>query len=684
MSRIRANVLLVTLNLSSVLIATSSLAAPTKTNTVRLRNLLVEASRGSRGRIEAGGERTNCLSPLSSRASRASPVQTYCIATKTEFPEVTKPLDETLFDLANISSTSITKLNLSTPDEVLVKQLHSTQQTSLSSSTHSSRLAQILSQVEPYSSDDSPSSPLRMVDDLNSDHSSEPDAMAQVTSVSQLTDIQPTDWAFKALQSLVKRYGCIQGYPNKTYRGNRAITRYEFAAGVNACNDRINELIATSTTDLVRNVDLLALQKLQQEFATELATLRSRVDAVEASTAQLEQQQFSTTTKFNAEAVFAVANVFGQDSDKNNTVLQERAYLNFVTSFTGKDQLVTTLAVGNTPQNITAFNLPGVKLGGELPVSTAEGTLTHQSGGNLNNSFYLYALEYRFPVGDRATAILEGYAGVTYYIAQTFNPYLDYLDYGKGAISAFGQRSPIYRLGAGPGIGLNYKLTDTLTLTGVYLSDSFAANNPSPGRGFFQGGYTALGQLGWNPTKNFGIGLTYVNNYFRPGDFGFNNYGGLQVTGTAVANTLSGQTNLFLISQPEQPVAMNSYGVELSDQLSPKFAIGGWFGASYTRLIGRGDGEILYYALTLAFPDFGKKGSLLGFVVGAEPYLTHFNGGNPQPFKTDIPLHVEAFYQYQVTPGIALTPGLIWLTAPNQDNSNGSDVIATLRTTFTF
>ena len=194
MSRIRANVLLVTLNLSSVLIATSSLAAPTKTNTVRLRNLLVEASRGSRGRIEAGGERTNCLSPLSSRASRASPVQTYCIATKTEFPEVTKPLDETLFDLANISSTSITKLNLSTPDEVLVKQLHSTQQTSLSSSTHSSRLAQILSQVEPYSSDDSPSSPLRMVDDLNSDHSSEPDAMAQVTSVSQLTDIQPTEW----------------------------------------------------------------------------------------------------------------------------------------------------------------------------------------------------------------------------------------------------------------------------------------------------------------------------------------------------------------------------------------------------------------------------------------------------------------------------------------------------------
>ena len=40
------------------------------------------------------------------------------------------------------------------------------------------------------------------------------------------------------------------GYPDKTYRGNRALTRYEFAAGLNACMDRINELIAAGTADL--------------------------------------------------------------------------------------------------------------------------------------------------------------------------------------------------------------------------------------------------------------------------------------------------------------------------------------------------------------------------------------------------------------------------------------------------
>ena len=65
------------------------------------------------------------------------------------------------------------------------------------------------------------------------------DAFAQVTSVSQLSDVQPTDWAFQALQSLVERYGCIVGYPDGTYRGNRALTRYEFAAGLNAALDRV-------------------------------------------------------------------------------------------------------------------------------------------------------------------------------------------------------------------------------------------------------------------------------------------------------------------------------------------------------------------------------------------------------------------------------------------------------------
>ncbi|MCA6612651.1 MAG: carbohydrate porin, partial [Pseudanabaena sp. M158S2SP1A06QC] len=115
-----------------------------------------------------------------------------------------------------------------------------------------------------------------------------------VTSVSQLSDVRPTDWAFTALQSLIERYGCIAGYPDRTFRGNQATSRYEFAAGLNACLDKINEIISAGLADKVGKEDLATLQKLQEEFAAELATLRGRVDALDAKTAKLEAQQFST------------------------------------------------------------------------------------------------------------------------------------------------------------------------------------------------------------------------------------------------------------------------------------------------------------------------------------------------------------------------------------------------------
>lgn len=201
--------------------------------------------------------------------------------------------------------------------------------------------------------------------------------MAQVTSVSQLSDVQPTDWAFQALQSLVERYGCIVGYPDGTCRGNRALTRHDFAAGLNACLDRVNELIATATSELVTTEDLATLQRLQQEFSAELATLRGRVDTLESITAELEANQFSTTTKLIGEAIFSISGAFGNERALNsdqqrqiddapdatreavreqlltaggnsrdvqdNPIFSDRARLNFDTSFSGKDLLRTRL-----------------------------------------------------------------------------------------------------------------------------------------------------------------------------------------------------------------------------------------------------------------------------------------------------------------------------------------------------
>ncbi len=503
----------------------------------------------------------------------------------------------------------------------------------------------------------------------------------QVTSILQLSDVQPTDWAYQALQSLVERYGCIAGYPDGSFRGNRAATRFEMAAALNACLEAIDTRFATKE-------DLETAKQLQQEYATELVALEGRVKALEARTAILEEQQFAPTVKLIGQASFWIAGLEGGDGDRNNLVLQDRVALNFVTSFTGKDLLITGLLAGVggflTSGLGTGFDIAPINVGG-IPVPSGEGTLSSQFGAIGNNTFYLFNLQYQYPVNKRLQLIVNGNFGVLNYYAPTLNPYLDDNDGGNGAISTFGQRNPIYRLGNGPGIGFNYKLLDQLTLTGVYLGDFIDSTEAvGPNGGFIGGTYSALAQLTWKPTKNFGIATTYIRSFFTPGRFGFSN-NQLYLTGTAVANTLAGQSRLTLGIDFIPPATnVNSYGLEFTYQPLRQMAISGWFGASYPDLVNAGDGEIFTYALTFAFPDLGRKGNLGALIIGAEPYLTRYNGGNPQPFATDIPWHIEASYRYQVTPAISLTPGVIWLTAPNQDEANPDDVIFTVRSTFTF
>jgi hypothetical protein len=485
--------------------------------------------------------------------------------------------------------------------------------------------------------------------------------MAQVTSVSQLSDVQPTDWAFQALQSLVERYGCIAGYPDGTFKGNRALTRYEFAAGLNACLDRVNELIAAGTTGLATKEDLATLQKLQEEFAAELATLRGRVDALEARTTELEKNQFSTTTKLTGEVIFGLADAFGDEVD-GETVLHDRVRLNFLTSFTGKDRLRTRLQagnVGNTFQTITGTN---------------EGRFSYD--GTTENDIALDILDYRFPIGDKLAVNIFGANALHHYYADTVNPYFEGFGGGNGALSRFGERNPIYRIGPlGAGIGLNFKLSNSLKIDLGYIANE--AEQPSQGEGLFNGNYSALAQLVFQPTKTLKLGFTYVNAYdgTSPANRRFT-FGG---TGTNFANRPWLPAGL-----PPTPVSSNSYGIEASLKLGSKFAIGGWVGMTEARLIGKGDAEIWNYALTLAFPDLGKKGSLGGIIIGAEPYLTSLDVPGDPDFVEDTPFHIEGFYKYALTKNISVTPGLIWLTAPNQNNDNDDIFIGTIRTTFTF
>ncbi|KAM3093533.1 iron uptake porin [Phormidesmis sp. 146-35] len=501
----------------------------------------------------------------------------------------------------------------------------------------------------------------------------------QVTSVSQLSDVRPTDWAFQALQSLVERYGCIAGYPDKTYRGNRAMTRYEFAAGLNACLDRVNELIAASTADLVKKEDLVTLQRLQEEFAGELATLRGRVDALEARTTTLEKQQFSTTTKLSGEAIFAVTDFFGDqasDFGNNNAVLQDRVRVDLQTSFSGRDILHTRLTAGNfiTP-NSPASLAPAV------PQGTAEGTLSSSVNGDSGNQVSLDRLDYTFPIGEQIKVYVAATGGRSSHFVSTANPFFDDQDGGNGSISTFGQQNPIYRIGGGAGFAVSFALDrdERFVLTGGYLSEN--APDPATDRGLFGGNDAVVGQLTLKPSPALQVGLTFVHGFHFSGNSIFDMGGDRFLTGTAPANALNTGLGLNAFT--------NSYGASVAFRLSPGIAINAFGG--YTDLMVNDrtfHGEIWYYGVGLAFPDLLKKGSLGGVVVGVEPYLGSVDRNNISltqlGLANDTSLHVEAFYRYQVNDRISITPGVIWVTAPDQSRNNADSVIGTLRTTFSF
>ena len=196
----------------------------------------------------------------------------------------------------------------------------------------------------------------------------------QVTSVTQFSDVFPTDWAYQALSNLVEQYGCVAGYPNGTFRGNRAMTRYEAAALLNACLDRVTEV-----TDEVR--------RLVAEFETELAVLSGRVDGLEARVGELEATQFSTTTKLKGVVNFVVganqfrgsANALRQQSNKSfgATTFNNDLQLNLETSFTGEDQLTSVLRAGN-------FNGDNNVFGGAGPTTLSTLETAFQEGDNPN------------------------------------------------------------------------------------------------------------------------------------------------------------------------------------------------------------------------------------------------------------------------------------------------------------
>ena len=517
----------------------------------------------------------------------------------------------------------------------------------------------------------------------------DPLSLDQVTNVNQLRDVSPSDWAFEALRSLVDRYGCIVGYPNQTFRGNQALSRYEFAAGLNACLNQIERLIAASEAVLREDIEII--QKLMEEFETELATIAGRVDNLDSRVAFLEDVQFSTTAKLRGFATFGLTNWFSGEGD-TSAVLQDEVIMFLSSSFTGKDKLEVAL-LGNSFR-LPDFDTPnngvvGVgNLGNETQnISTREGTVSpafeDATGPGVNN-FRLSTVEYTVPVIDNENvkSLFTVFANRRFASAgrDLGNAWLGP---AKG-ISAFSKRSPLYRLGGREGGIIRFKFGDKVRV-GTSYQGNFS-NSPDEGRGFFNGNYYFVGQTVITPTDNIAFALTYVNTYTTPGQFKFSRRkfgdspGGI---GTALSNRFDNRGVFF---NEDLPVISNAYGFQGFYQITPMINIGAFVTKINSRIIGRGDAVLWSYAGLLTFSDLFKEGNTGGIVIGVEPYLAELDAQVDfnEDFKNDTSLHIEAYYQHKFTKNISITPGVIWITAPNQDRDNEDIVVGTVQTVFSF
>ncbi|MEG3435973.1 iron uptake porin [Pannus brasiliensis CCIBt3594] len=499
-------------------------------------------------------------------------------------------------------------------------------------------------------------------------------SMSQVTSVNQLRDVSPTAWAYEALRSLVERYGCIVGYPDRTYRGDRALTRWEFAAGLNACLNVMERLIQEGVGVLREDVD--KLKRLAEEFQAELAALGARVDNLEQRVSFLEDHQFSTTTKLRGEVIFSIADSGGgtasferpngtvsprDTSDSSQTVFNDRVRLNFETSFTGKDLLRTRLQAGNFNNT---FNQRG-------PTGTNMTRLAYDDGSD--NDITLDDLWYRAPIatpfGD-VTLWVGANALNLDDVFTTANPYL--ADSGTGSLSRLGRYNNIvFRGASGTGAALRFNVGDIFQVTGTYLADSNTAGNPNPGSGLFNGSYSAGAQVGFSFIKFADISFVYLHNYLSQ---------------DRISSGLFGNVSSPRTETPFGNVATSSnrYGLQGSAQVIPGFLnISAWGGYAQATAaegnpslgVNNGDStDIWSWNANIDLIDLFTEGAVLSLGGGQVPR---------SDLESSTAYIVQGQYKFPITKNILITPGAYAIFNAN-NRSNQTVYVGVLRTTFRF
>jgi hypothetical protein len=464
--------------------------------------------------------------------------------------------------------------------------------------------------------------------------------MPQVTSITQFSDVRPTDWAYQALSNLVERYGCVAGYPNSTFGGGSSMTRYEAAALLNACLDRVTEV-----TD--------ELKRLQAEFASELAVLRGRVDKLETQVGQLEATQFSTTTKLRGEASFVLGGVSnawtpGATASTNvgETAFNYDLRLNFDTSFTGKDLLRTRLRSGNFSSQ---------------PFGSSASLFKLDKAESTSDAVKIDRLYYQFPVFTKGLTATAGPLVRNTEIAWIPSAY-------KSEILDFFQLAGapgVYNKATGSGFGLQYVQPGKKGgfVAGVnYVAQSGADST----KGEFNetGALNTMAQIGYRAPQ-YGIAFGYRY--------------GTEGTRVRTYNGVLGSSGVLAPGQTSNGYALSAYWQPKTSGIIPSVSAGyGWNTVSRNALNqttpnGATDSQTWYAGLQ--WSDVFAKGNGAGFAIG-QP-------GNAEGLSKDA-LMWEAFYKYRVSDHITITPAVFYVSNNQAFAGASSNYGAVVQTKFTF
>ena len=528
--------------------------------------------------------------------------------------------------------------------------------------------------------------------------------LSQVTDVNQLRDVEPTAWAYEALKSLVERYGCIVGYPDRTFRGNRALSRWEFAAGLNACMNTMERLLQENVAVLREDLD--KLKRLAQDFSAELAAMGARVDNLESRVSYLEDHQFSTTTKLFGVATMYVAGAAGNRTATSNIItdqgiktlrpaaqiqrqatLQYSTLLSLTTSFSGTDSLSVDLWTSNlTPFSSSIFGFtPNV-------TGTNMSRLSFDAPPN-NNSLAIADLIYKFRPFENLSVFIDAVGGeVSGELLTSTQPFATLAPYTV-SISRFGRFDPIYyQTLARPGIAANYKFNDQLSFGAGFYGD-FDSGNPQTG--LFNGGNAAIAQLAYFPTDTLGMTLVYVRSYNPAG----------------VGVTVSGQTGSLYAEQPfgtnfippgtvGNPNPAPASIATSADHATfgfgwralPELAFTGDIGFAFAHAeqanpafnVNRGDSATIFeWNFGLSLIDLFGQGNVGSLMVG-NPYRVISQGSSGLRPEGDTAWHIEAAYKYNLNNNISVQPGFLVVIHPENNNSNPPIWIWQLKTSYFF